>query len=75
MRLRVVVSTVALAHRGGPHMRRYWIAFASVTVLSFAVLGFVGVRVYQSAPPIPQRLLATDGTDVVPSGAISAVPA
>ena len=34
-------------------MRRFWLAFAAVIVLSFAVLGWTGVRIYQEAPPVP----------------------
>jgi nitric oxide reductase subunit B len=51
-------------------MKRYWIAFAVVVVLSFAVLGWTGVRVYQQAPPIPDRVVATDGEVVITSGQI-----
>src|ERR1043165_3237885 len=53
-------------------MRRYWLAFFAVLVVSFAVLGWTGVRVYQQAPPIPDRVVATDGREIIPSGAISA---
>src|SRR5262245_17304313 len=42
-------------------MRRYWIAFIAVLAASFAVLGFTGLRIYQSAPPIPEKVIATDG--------------
>jgi len=53
-------------------MRQYWLAFVGVLVVSFAVLGWTGVRVYQEAPPIPDRVVTTDGTEVIPSGGISA---
>ena len=53
-------------------MRRYWLAFFAVLVVSFAVLGWTGLRVYQQAPPIPDRVVATDGREVIPPGAISA---
>ena len=49
-------------------MKRYWIAFATVVVLSFAVLGWTGVRVYQEAPPIPDRVVSQDGEVVIGSG-------
>src|SRR5688500_3000669 len=45
--------------------RRLWIAFALVVVLSFAVLGWTGVRIYQSAPPVPQRVVTTDGRQII----------
>lgn len=48
-------------------MRRYWLAFVLVLVASFAVLGFTGVRIYQQAPPIPERVVAEDG-QVVATG-------
>ncbi|MBI2824220.1 MAG: nitric-oxide reductase large subunit [Planctomycetia bacterium] len=51
-------------------MVRLWIAFVLVTVLSFAVLGWVGTRIYQEAPPLADRVVADDGTVVVESGDI-----
>ena len=53
-------------------MRTYWIAFAAVLALSFAVLGFTGVRIYQTAPPIAERVVTTEGREIVGSGQISA---
>ena len=52
-------------------MRRYWIGFVVVVVASFLVLGWTGVRIYQEAPPIPERVVTTDGQLVVDSGEIS----
>ena len=52
-------------------MRRYWLAFAVVVGVSFAVLGWVGVRVYQEAPPLPDRVVTTDGREIVAEGDIS----
>jgi nitric oxide reductase subunit B len=52
-------------------MQRYWLAFALVTTLSFAVLGWVGVRVYREAPPLPERVLTTEGREIVAAGEIS----
>jgi len=51
-------------------MRQLWLAFAVVLVFSFSVLGWVGTRIYQEAPPLPERVVATDGTVVVPDGDI-----
>ena len=53
-------------------MRRVWTAFGAVVVLSFAVLGFVGVRIYQLAPPIPDRVVTADGQVVIDHGEIQA---
>jgi nitric oxide reductase subunit B len=52
-------------------MKRYWIAFVVVVGLSFAVLGWTGVRIYQQAPPIPERIVTADGRALVPDGAVS----
>ena len=52
-------------------MRRYWLAFAAVVVASFLVLGFTGVRIYQTAPPLPERVVTTDGREVIGAGEIS----
>ena len=43
-------------------MKRYWIGFTVVVVASFAVLGWVGTRIYQQAPPIASKVVTTDGT-------------
>ncbi len=53
-------------------MRRLWIAFSFVLIASFAVLIFTGVRIYQEAPPIPERVVTTDGTELIGPGIISA---
>jgi nitric oxide reductase subunit B len=53
-------------------MKKYWLAFGAVIVLSFAVLGWVGVRIYQQAPPIAEAVMTTDGAVMIPSGSIAA---
>ena len=45
-------------------MTRYWAGFIFVTLTSFAVLGWVGTRIYQEAPPLPSRVVSTDGAVV-----------
>ena len=52
-------------------MRKYWIGFISVIVLSFAVLGWVGSRIYQQAPPIPAGVVLSTGETLIHSGEIS----
>jgi nitric oxide reductase subunit B len=42
-------------------MRRLWLAFAGVLVASFAILGWIGTRIYQEAPPLAVRFETTDG--------------
>ena len=53
-------------------MRRLWILFVIVLVASFAVLGWIGSRIYQEAPPISERVVTTDGTVVIDRGQIAA---
>jgi nitric oxide reductase subunit B len=51
-------------------MRKLWVAFAAVLVGSFAVLGWMGVRIYQQAPPVPQRVVTTEGRELLGPGDI-----
>ncbi|MHB0970282.1 MAG: nitric-oxide reductase large subunit [Thermoanaerobaculia bacterium] len=41
--------------------RRLWFVLAAVVVASFAVLGVVGYKGIQGAPPIPDRVMTADG--------------
>src|SRR5512142_677284 len=41
--------------------KKLWIALGVVLVASFAVLGGVGYKAISSAPPIPSRVVSTDG--------------
>jgi nitric oxide reductase subunit B len=50
--------------------RKLWIAFRLVVVLSFTVLGWTGFRIYQSAPPVPDRVVTSDGRQVLGPGDI-----
>ncbi len=47
--------------------KRLWTALAAVIIGSFAVLGYYGVELYREAPPLPERVVTTEG-DVVFSG-------
>lgn len=42
--------------------KKLWIGFALVVIISFAVLGYYGYEIYQQAPPVPERVVTTDGT-------------
>jgi nitric oxide reductase subunit B len=53
-------------------MRRLWLFFALVMVLSFAVLGWIGTRIYEEAPPIADRVVTADGAVVIGEGEIQA---
>ncbi len=52
-------------------MRRLWIGLAAVLVLSFGALGYVGSRIYQEAPPLPDKVVSEDGTIVFDRGSIA----
>ncbi|QEF97787.1 Nitric oxide reductase subunit B [Stieleria maiorica] len=51
-------------------MKRLWLAFTAVMVVSFLVLGWIGTRIYQEMPPIPDKFVTTDGVTLVESGEI-----
>ena len=38
-------------------MKRLWIAFSLVMILSFLVLGWIGTRIYQEMPPLPAKVV------------------
>ena len=40
---------------------RLWIGLVAVIVGSFAVLGYYGRELYRQAPPVPERVVTTDG--------------
>jgi len=52
-------------------MKRLWIGFAAVCLFSFAILGWIGTRIYQEMPPLPATVVTTEGAVVVPDGDIS----
>lgn len=53
-------------------MRKLWTAFALVLVVSFSILGWIGTRIYQEAPPLLDRVLSADGAVVIDRGDIAA---
>jgi nitric oxide reductase subunit B len=53
-------------------MNRLWLSFMAVMVLSFLVLGWIGTRIYQEMPPIPDKVITTDGQILLDKGDISA---
>src|SRR5689334_10781920 len=52
-------------------MRRLWLAFIAVVGISFGILGWVGTRIYQQAPPVPDRVMADDGRVVFDVGDVA----
>lgn len=53
-------------------MNRLWMAFIAVMIFSFLVLGWIGTRIYQEMPPIPERVVSTDGQTLIDTGEITA---
>jgi nitric oxide reductase subunit B len=53
-------------------MKRLWLAFVLVMAVSFAVLGWIGTRIYQEMPPIPDRVVTTQGMVLIGAGEIQA---
>jgi nitric oxide reductase subunit B len=51
-------------------MKRLWFLFAGVVISSFTVLAWIGGRIYQEAPPIPDKVVTTSGETVIDSGGI-----
>lgn len=51
-------------------MKKLWLAFAVVLIVSFSVLGWVGTRIYQEAPPLPVKVVTADGVAVFEDGDI-----
>ena len=51
-------------------MRRLWISFVLVLLVSFTILGWIGTRINSEKPPIPERVVTTDGTVLIDSGQI-----
>ena len=48
--------------------KRLWIALCVVVVGSFAVLGGLGMKLLSNAPPIPERVVTSDGRVVFETG-------
>ncbi|MFZ4413972.1 MAG: nitric-oxide reductase large subunit [Bacteroidales bacterium] len=42
--------------------KKLWLGFIAVMTISFAVLIYYGVEIYKQAPPIPDKVVTTDGT-------------
>ncbi len=42
-------------------LKKSWWILATTVILAFLILGFFGREVYRQAPPIPERVITTDG--------------
>ena len=52
-------------------MKRLWIGFVLVLAVSFLILGWIGIRISQEMPPVPVRVITTDGTVIIDEGQIA----
>lgn len=50
--------------------RKLWTWLAIICALSFAVLIWVGTEIYQTAPPIPNQVVSTEGTVLFSQGQV-----
>jgi len=41
--------------------KKLWIGLAAVIIFSFAILGYYGADIYREAPPVPDKVVTTDG--------------
>jgi nitric oxide reductase subunit B len=41
--------------------RKLWIGLGALLALSFSVLLFMGGEIHRQAPPMPERVVSTDG--------------
>jgi len=53
-------------------MRKLWVSALLLVLVSFGVLGWIGTRIYQQMPPMPGKVISTDGTVVLSEGEIAA---
>ena len=51
-------------------MKKLWITFALILSVSFAVLGWIGTRIYQKMPPIPAKVVTSEGVVLLTDGDI-----
>ncbi len=52
-------------------MKKLWILFGFITILSFGTLLWIGTEIFREAPPIPTQVVMTDGTVLIDEGEIS----
>ena len=48
----------------GPY-KKYWYALIGVLIVTFSLLGYYGVEVYRTAPPIPAKVLVQGGDEPI----------
>ncbi|MEZ6137526.1 MAG: nitric-oxide reductase large subunit, partial [Pirellulaceae bacterium] len=51
-------------------MKRLWMAFGAVMIFSFLILGWIGTRIFQEMPPIPDKFVTNAGVTLIDSGEV-----
>ena len=52
-------------------MRKLWLIFVAIFVVSFSVLGWIGTEIFRQAPPIPSKVVTTEGQVLIAADEIS----
>ncbi len=52
-------------------MRKLWLSSLVVVIVSFGILGWIGTRIYQQKPPIPDRVVTTGGSELIANSQIA----
>jgi nitric oxide reductase subunit B len=52
-------------------MKKLWVIFGAIFIVSFAILLWIGTEIFREAPPIPTQVLSTDGKVLIGEGEIS----
>ncbi|MGI8670380.1 MAG: nitric-oxide reductase large subunit [Aridibacter sp.] len=52
-------------------MRKIWLIFGLISLLSFGALLWIGTEIFREAPPIPRQVVTTDGTVLIDEDEIS----
>jgi nitric oxide reductase subunit B len=47
-------------------MKKLWLLLITIFVISFSVLGYLGIEIFREAPPIPREVITTDGRVLIP---------
>jgi nitric oxide reductase subunit B len=53
-------------------MKRLWLLFVAVLAVSFAILSWIGARLYREMPPLSDKAVTTAGDVVIDSGEVQA---
>src|SRR5215813_6942483 len=52
-------------------MRKLWLIFIAIIVGSFGILGWIGSEIFRQSPPIPLKVVTTDGRTMIAEGDVS----